>query len=65
MYLEICDLELAMQIESLKKKKSFHKPVCYIYKLYIVLKSANVTELKSVNAKVKVSIATVTNPYCK
>lgn len=45
-------------------KKILHKPVCYIYKLYIVLKSANVTELKSVNAEVKVSMATVTNPYC-
>lgn len=55
---------LIMQMESLKKKK-LSKPVCYIYKLYIVLKSANVTELKSVNVKVKVSMATVTNPYCK
>lgn len=52
-------MELAMQIEFLKKKK-LYKPVCYIYKLYIVLKSANVTELKSVNAKVEVSMATVT-----
>lgn len=55
-------MELSMQIEHFKK--ALHKPVHYIYKLYIVLKSANVTELKSVNAKVKVSIATVTNPYC-
>lgn len=56
-------MELSMQIEYLKKKTP-RKPLCYIYKLYIVLKSANVTELESVNAKVKVSIATVTNPYC-
>lgn len=55
-------MELAMQIEFLKKK--LYKPVCYIYKLYIVLMSANVTELKSVNAKVEVSIATVTSSYC-
>lgn len=55
-------MEFFMQIEYFKK--TLYKPLCYIYKLYIVLKSANVTELKSVNAKVKVSIATVTNLYC-
>ena len=55
-------MELPMQIEYFEK--TLCKPVCCIYKLYIVLKSANVTELKSVNAKVKVSIATVANPHC-